>query len=73
MTGFYEAMGIRLYLYSDENLILNTGRRSTRDPPPGHSKLPLTIWREIIDCLTGGKFWDWSKYRGDSAEFSAEV
>ncbi|BBN68987.1 hypothetical protein Prudu_680S000200 [Prunus dulcis] len=22
---------------------------------------------------SGEKFWDWSKYRGDSAEFSAEV
>ncbi|BBN67962.1 hypothetical protein Prudu_235S001300 [Prunus dulcis] len=22
---------------------------------------------------SGGKFWDWSRYRGDSAEFSAEV
>ncbi|BBG92881.1 hypothetical protein Prudu_000740, partial [Prunus dulcis] len=22
---------------------------------------------------SGGKFWDWSKYKGNSAEFSAEV
>ncbi|BBH07303.1 hypothetical protein Prudu_019196 [Prunus dulcis] len=40
MTGFYEATCIRLYIYSDEYLILNTGHRNTRDPPPGHSKLP---------------------------------
>ena len=30
-------------------------------------------WCEFIDCLTGENFWDWSKYRGDSAEISAEV
>ncbi|BBN69285.1 hypothetical protein Prudu_866S000200 [Prunus dulcis] len=60
MTGFYEAIGLRLYLYSDENIILNTGRRSTRDPPPGPFKASATP-RKV-------KILDWSKYRGDSAE-----
>ncbi|BBH05320.1 hypothetical protein Prudu_016673 [Prunus dulcis] len=46
-----------------------------RDPPPGHSKLPHhhVSWCGLFECLTGEKFWEWSKYRGDSAEFSAEV
>ncbi|BBH05540.1 pyrimidine 2 [Prunus dulcis] len=30
-------------------------------------------WCGLVECLTGVKFWEWSKYRGDSAEFSAEV
>ncbi|BBH01619.1 hypothetical protein Prudu_011933, partial [Prunus dulcis] len=39
--------------------------RSTRDPPPGPFKASATP-RKV-------KFLDWSKYRGDSAEISAEV
>ncbi|BBH02469.1 hypothetical protein Prudu_013027 [Prunus dulcis] len=36
-----------------------------RHPPPGHSQLPhrQETWKNL----------GWSKYRGDSAEFSAEV
>ncbi|BBH03146.1 hypothetical protein Prudu_013933, partial [Prunus dulcis] len=30
-------------------------------------------WCGLVECLTGETFWEWSKYRGDSAEFSAEV
>ncbi|BBN68899.1 hypothetical protein Prudu_631S000100 [Prunus dulcis] len=26
-----------------------------------------------LHASKSGEFWDWSKYRGDSAEFSAEV
>ncbi|BBG99881.1 hypothetical protein Prudu_009721 [Prunus dulcis] len=53
---------ISLHICSVIQAQSSVGRRSAQDPPPGHPSR-TTKWKNL----------GWSKYRGDSAEFSAEV
>ncbi|BBG96666.1 hypothetical protein Prudu_005530, partial [Prunus dulcis] len=49
-------------------LARTTSRRSTKESTLGHPP----SFRTTTKCRTS-LFWVWTKYRGDSAEFSAEV
>ncbi|BBH02496.1 hypothetical protein Prudu_013078, partial [Prunus dulcis] len=80
----FRRMFVRVHRFSSSNFSFvsppnrsSTKVRSTRSRDLRRAVEVRGIHHRAIHSFraskSGGKFWDWSKYRGDSAEISAEV